>query len=250
MVNKAEVGPRREADKAVVLAELRRRIAQAARAGAANPEPALCFRAPLTLGVPALDARLPRGGLALSAVHEVLAAEDGAATAFCAHLAAARAADGGIVLWAMTGLGLYGPGLASFGLAPERLLLVRGRNERELLWAIEEGLKCRALAAVVGELHRLDLKQSRRLQLAAEKHGVTAFLLRPPASRIEASAAATRWRLSALPAEDGRVRCRAELLRCRGGGEGTWILDWNDAASAFDLAAPLAGRPAQAAGGA
>ncbi len=230
-------------DKAALLADLRQKIA---RREVHDRDPAaLCFRQPLRLGVPTVDEMLPREGLALSAVHEVQAAQDGAALAFAAHLAARRAKDGGMVLWGMTGLGLYGPGLASFGITPERLLLVRGRSERELLWAVEEGLKCRSLAAVVAEVRRIDLKQSRRLQLAAEKHGVTAIVLRPPESRLEASAAATRWRLSAVPAVDGRFRCKAELLRCRSGGEGEWILDWNDATGAFDLAPPLVGGAAE-----
>ena len=45
------------------------------------------------------------------------------------------------------------------------------------------------------------LTASRRLQLAAEGHGVTALLLRPPLARAPgaASAAATRWRITALP---------------------------------------------------
>ncbi len=237
----AGISDRERFDKAALLTALRRRIAAAERRG--HEPAALCFRQPLTLGVPDVDMALPHGGLALSAVHEVLAAADGAATAFCAHLAARRARDGGMVLWAVTDLGLYGPGLAAFGLPPERLLLVRGRDQRELLWAVEEGLKCRSLAAVVAEPRRLDLTQSRRLQLAAERHGVTAILLRPPDSRIEPTAAATRWRVRAAPvaAPDGRFVCQASLLRCRGGGEGEWMLEWNDAARAFNLATPLVG---------
>jgi len=232
-------------NKAALLADLRQKIA-AGEVGTANPA-ALCFRSPLTIGVPAVDALLPQGGLTLSALHEVQAVHDGAALAFCAYLAARRATTGGMVLWGMTGLGLYGPGLAGFGLAPERLLLVRGQNEQELLWAVEEGLKCRSLAAVVAEVRRIDLKQSRRLQLVAEKHGVTAFLLRPPDSRLETSAAVTRWRLSSAPTANGQFGFEIELLRCRGGGEGKWILEWNDATGAFDLATPLASRTAAAA---
>jgi protein ImuA len=43
---------------------------------------------------------------------------------------------------------------------------------------MEEGLKCRGLAAVVGEATRLSLTASRRLQLAAGESGVTAILIR------------------------------------------------------------------------
>ena len=140
----------------------------------------------LTMGVENIDAILPGGGLARDALHEVVGragygrALDGAALAFAAVLAARQAAAGctsgtNYVLWCLSGQGLYGPGLAAFGLTPERLILVRGRDDQQRLWAMEEGLKCPDLAMVVGEVGRLDLGQSRRLQLAAEASGVTAL---------------------------------------------------------------------------
>lgn len=50
-------------------------------------------------------------------------------------------------------LGLpYGPGLLSFGLDPDALILVRVANMGELLWAIEEAIACRAVAAVVADI--------------------------------------------------------------------------------------------------
>jgi protein ImuA len=42
---------------------------------------------------------------------------------------------------------------------------------------MEEGLRHSALAAVVGEVIRLPLTASRRLQLAAEQSGVTALVI-------------------------------------------------------------------------
>ena len=88
----------------------------------------------------------------------------------------------GPVLWcadAMAGSALYPPGLKAFGLDHRRLILVRCRKPREILAAMEDGLRCRALAAVIGELSGgIDLTASRRLQLAAENSGVTGFLVK------------------------------------------------------------------------
>ena len=56
-------------------------------------------------------------------------------------------------------------------------MLVTASRDDEILWAVEEGLRAPGLAAVVGEIGPLP-GGSRRLQLAAERSGVTALLLR------------------------------------------------------------------------
>jgi protein ImuA len=117
-----------------------------------------------------------------------------------------RALGTGPVLWCLKRPDLYGPGLLAHGLDPARLVLVCAKRDDELLWAIEEGLRTPGLAAVVGEIGRLPMVAGRRLQLAAERSGVTAFLLRRwrngeevMAERERPSAAVTRWRVAALP---------------------------------------------------
>jgi protein ImuA len=183
------------------------------------------------------------------------------------------------VLWCLKRPDLYGPGLLAHGLNPARLVLLCAKRDDELLWAIEEGLRTPGLAAVVGEIGRLPMVAGRRLQLAAERSGVTAFLLRrwrngeeAMAERERPSAAVTGWRVAALPSFDaapqktplplpggeGRVRgasgtrgnwierprWRVELLRCRGGGVAAWDLEVADATGHVSLSAALADRPA------
>jgi len=98
---------------------------------------------------------------------------------------------------------------------------------------MEEGLRHRGLAAVVGEVGRLSMTEARRLQLAAEAGGVVAFALRRRRAQSQAdpTAALTRWRLTALPSTPlpvkagvGRARWRVELTRCRGGDAADWIM--------------------------
>ena len=216
----------------------------------------------VAFGIADIDGRLPGGGLARGALHEIIAGHAGAATGFCAVLLARLAATrtepqpaGRRVLWCTrphlfdAGM-LYGPGLARFGLTPERVVVTECRRDTDALWAMEEALRCRRLAAVLGEAGDVSLTGSRRLQLAAEAGGVTAILLRPAPRResLPPSAALTRWRVAAAPGPvgtdddatqvPGNPCWQAELLRCRGGTPGRWLMEWCDETGDFALAAP------------
>ena len=205
----------------------------------------------LPLGVAAIDAALG-GGLARGALHEIAAVSEAhlaAATGFALALAARRQAT---VFWLAEDMALaesgapYGPGLDTFGLAPERLLTVSAARRCDLLSAMEEALRCRAVGAVIGELRHgeIDMVALRRLSLAAAESGALALLLRaaPPA---DASTAATRWIVGAAP----NARFAVELVRNRRGPLGSWILEWSDSdehfilAHAQPVAAPALDRP-------
>jgi len=127
----------------------------------------------------------------------------------------------------------YGPGLDAFGLAPERLLTVCAARPRDLLWAMEEALRCRVVGAVIGEWRHgvIDMVALRRLSLAAAESGALALLLRAsPAD--DASPAATRWIVGAAPHD-----ClAAQLVRNRRGPVSSWILEWSDSDERFLLA--------------
>ena len=187
-----------------MLSELRQRLQALQRPAGIEDDPGT-----LPLGIEAIDQALG-GGLARGALHEIAAASE-------AHLAAATGFVLGVVsrahplpvIWIAEDMALaesgapYGPGLDAFGLAPERLLTVSVAHRRDLLWAMEEALRCRAVAAVIGELRHddIDMVAVRRLSLAAAESGAPAFLLRaaPPS---DASTAATRWIVGAAPSPD------------------------------------------------
>jgi protein ImuA len=217
-------------------------------------------------GIAAIDRVLPQGGLARGALHEILGSsgdeEDGALAAGFAAAVIGRLDPVGTVLWCLPRADLYGPGLFACGLDPGRLVLVRTRRDTEILWAMEEGLRTPAVAAVVGEAGVLSPVASRRLQLAAERSGIIAFLLRrwrdadtAARERTLPSAAATRWRISVLPSQSlggapgvGQPRWRVELLRCRGGRPGSWEMLVGEgkarhAADPLSVAETLADRP-------
>jgi protein ImuA len=239
------------------LPELRERIRRIERSTAAA-------HGVLPFGVAAIDRVLPGGGLARGALHEILGMggdeEDGAvAAAFAAGILGRLTRTGdSTVLWCLPRPDLYGLGLAAHGLDPARLVLVRAPRDAEILWAMEEGLRAPGVTAVVGEVGTLAAVASRRLQLAAERSGITAFLLRRwrdggQAARERAlpNAAVTRWRIAAQPSQPlpgepgvGRPRWRVELLRCRGGEPACWEMEGVDATGHVSLAAALADRPA------
>jgi protein ImuA len=76
------------------------------------------------------------------------------------------------VLWRLRGRDLFAPALARIGLHPDRVIYCETWKDRDVLPAMEAGLRCAGLAAVVGEVTRLSLSSSRRLQLCAGESGM------------------------------------------------------------------------------
>ena len=157
----------------------------------------------------------------------------------------------------------HGHGLNALGLDPRHLILVETTHRKDTLWAMEEALHSRAVAAVAGFIDQIDLKTSQRLQLAATDCGLPLFLLRPAPSLPstacgggcgEGSAAATRWRVGAAPAARDRfglitrARWRLSLERCRNGRTGEWMVEYDHVAHRFSLAATLADPATRSAG--
>jgi len=212
----------------------------------------------LPFGITEVDSRLPGGGLALGALHEIAGggngAIDGAAAALFAAGIAARTR--GKVLWVITRPDLFAPALAQAGLAPDRVIYVEAGNDKTVLACIEEGLRHGGLGAVVGEVARLDMTGSRRLQLCAEESGTIGIALRRWRRQTEAAdfgqptAASTRWRVSVMPSAAlpvpgvGRHRWLLELIRARAGESGDFEVEACDDSGRLALPAELVHRPA------
>lgn len=190
-------------------------------------------RAVVQLGEP-LDSALPWGGLPCRALHEISGL---AATSLVAAFARRSLARGSGLVWCRDArvaaeLGeLYGPGLARFGIGPERLILVRCADATEVLWSFEEALRCRGVACAVAEIGRLDLLASRRLQLAAEAGGGIGLVLRPEPDPSP-NAALTRWHAEPLASVDAML-WRVILWRVKGGASGVWPLRWVEQTMGF-----------------
>ena len=208
----------------------------------------------LPFGVPEIDRRLPGGGLALGSLHEVAGGGNGAIDGAAAALFSAGIAGRtkGKVLWCVTRPDLFAPALAHVGLSPSRVIYVEAGDEKALLSCMEEGLRHGGIGAVVGELARLPMNASRRLQLAAEGSGTIALVIRRWRRQAEASdfgqptASVTRWRVSVLPSTPlpvpgvGRARWLVELIRCRAGESADFEVEAPDAKGRIALPSELA----------
>ncbi|NEJ73431.1 damage-inducible mutagenesis protein [Rhizobium phaseoli] len=238
-----------------VISDLRDRIASL-EGSAAKKAGCLAF------GIPEIDAVLPGGGLAYGALHEFAGGGsgtiDGAAAALCVAGIVARTK--GPILWCMTRPDLFFPALAQAGPHPDRVVFAEADREEEILATMEEGLGYGGLGAVVGEIVRLPMTASRRLQLAAEKTGTIGFAVRRWRRQMEASdfgqptASTSRWRVSVLPSEElpvpgvGRPRWLLELMRVKAGECAEFIVGACDATGRIHLSSGSRDREDQAGG--
>jgi protein ImuA len=132
------------------------------------------------------------------------------------------------------------------GLPTQNLIHVEARDARDALWAMEEGVRCSCLSAVIGELwgdpKALDFTATRRLAVAAERSGTPCWLVRLGGT-ANLSGARMRWRLASAPSllnpldprAPGTPVWDAELFRARAMPPGHWTLAHE--AGRFHLAA-------------
>lgn len=210
------------------------------------------------LGLVSIDNVLG-GGLARGALHEIAAPSEAhipSAAGFATALAGLAGSQP--VAWIAEDIALiesgalYGPGLLEFGLAPEQLVTVATSHRHDLLWAMEEALRCRSIGVVIGEPRggAIDDVAARRLSLAAAESGALVLLLRTAPLR-GAATAATRWIVGAAPTAAnacglGAPCFTAQLVRNRRGLTGSWIIEWSDSDERFILAThaqPVAAPP-------
>jgi len=140
---------------------------------------------------------------------------------------------------------IYPPGLGI------DLIHVEARDARDALWAMEEGVRCSALSAVIGELYgdpaALDFTATRRLAVASERNEVPCWLVRL-GGNANLSGARMRWRVASAPSlsnpfdprAPGLPAWDAELFRARGHQPGRWTVAHE--AGRFHLVAGAADR--------
>ena len=121
------------------------------------------------------------------------------------------------------------------GLPSQDLIHVETRDARDALWAMEEGVRCAALSAVVGEIWGdpkvLDFTATRRLAVASERSGTPCWLVRLGGT-ANLSGARMRWRIASAPSllndldprAPGAAAWDAELFRARGFPPGRWTI--------------------------
>ena len=121
------------------------------------------------------------------------------------------------------------------GLPTQKLIHVEAHDARDALWAMEEGVRCACLSAVIGELwgdpRALDFTATRRLAVSSERSGTPCWLVRL-GGNANLSGARMRWRIASTPSllnpldprAPGLAAWDAELLRARNSPPGRWTI--------------------------
>lgn len=140
------------------------------------------------------------------------------------------------------------------GLPNRPIIRIDVNRPVDVLWAMEEGLRCTSLAAVIGEIwgdpKTLDFTATKRLVIRAERNGIPCWLVRRAASP-DLSAARNRWRVTSLPSlphphdpkAPGDPRWQVELFRARHTQPGTWIATHDRTADRVDISSPFRDGP-------
>ncbi len=214
-----------------IISSLRRNITQYE---GIKPQPATAGK---VIGVDAIEGAFPNSTFPTGAIHEFLCGEQeqqAASGGFIACLLASLMKQGAACLWISTARKLFPTALKSFGVAPHNIIFIDLQRERDVLWAMEEALKCDGLAAVIAEVRELTFMQSRRLQLAVEASKVTGFILRNDLRKMTTTACIARWQITSIPSElaggmpgVGFPRWQVALLKVRNGKPGKWELEWS-----------------------
>lgn len=189
----------------------------------------------LNTGLWEVEQAFPDNTFPLGAVHEFVSNAKEAAAATNGFMAGliSQLMKKGTAVWVSSKRTLFPPALHVFGIAPEQIYFIDLLRQKDVLWAIEEALRCDALSVVVGELSELSFTESRRLQLAVEQSRVTGFIHRYSPKTENVSACVTRWKINPLASETagmpgvGFPRWNVELLKVRNGKPGTWQVEWS-----------------------
>jgi hypothetical protein len=167
----------------------------------------------LSTGIDALDANL-NGGLPCGAVTEIFG-EVGHGAWWLGLRMLSQVKDKNCALIEPAGT-FFPPGAASLGVDLRRLLVVREKNRKRALWALERIAREKNVGATLAAVSNLTDTELRRLQLAAESSGQVLMLLRRPSELSRASWGALRVLVHAEPGAGQSRRVVIETLRVRG----------------------------------
>jgi protein ImuA len=191
-------------------------------------------------GLHFMKSAFPNGIFPTGCIHEFLTTDKENASAsegFIAALLSGLTGNQGSTVWitaSSNNTKVFPPALRMFGLDPERFIFIQARNEKDILWIMDEALKCSKLSAVIGEVQKISFMESRRLQLAVEQSKVTGFVL-PKSHNVGTTACVSRWKIEPVPGATvddlpgiGYPKWNVKLLRMRNGRSGEWNIEWNE----------------------
>jgi protein ImuA len=218
--------------KSDIISRLRREILPLEGLRATRPESAR------GLGLDFMSEAFPQGQFPLGAVHEWISegTEARASTAgFTIGILSSLMQNGGAAVWIGNAPTIFPPALKSFGINPGQVIFIDLKKEKDLLWTMEEALKCSSLSAVIGEIPELSFTHSRRFQLAVEQSKTTGFILRNNPRTQTPNACVARWKIKPLPSINeeglpglGHPAWEVSLQKIRNGRPQSWIVEFKN----------------------
>ena len=189
-----------------------------------------------SVGLGLIEKAFPNSSFPLGAIHEFICAdmESAAATSgFISGILSSVMRRDGVSIWVSQSQKIFAPSLKCFGTQPDKIIFVNVPNQRDVLWCVEEALKCEGIAAVIGEINDFDFTASRRFQLAVEQSGVTGFIIRNAPHQLNITSSIARWQITSLPSISYNnmpgvsfPRWGITLLKARNGKPGSWEIEW------------------------
>jgi protein ImuA len=154
-----------------------------------------------------------------------------ASTGFITGILSTVLKQQGVTIWIGSSKMIFPPALKLFGMAPENIIFIQLKKQKDKLFVMEEALKCDSITSVIGHIDDLSFTESRRFQLAVEQSKVTGFLVRQNPRNLTTSSV-TRWKITpqaslttGIPGV-GFPQWAVQLLKVRNGKPGSWEMVW------------------------
>ena len=185
----------------------------------------------LSTGCRAIDQWLPSGGLKIDALTEWVGQSDSSGAAMMSLITAAghlKQCPSKPLVVVDDSHQFYPPAAVALGIPESQIILVRPKQRADVVWAIDQALRCDEVAAVWAPVGAwLDDRDARRFQLASETGNTPALLVRPVQVRGRPSFAEVRFHVVAGQHEFSTEDFVAQVTldRCRGDsvGKQIWI---------------------------
>ena len=170
----------------------------------------------LPTGIAELDQLLPGSGLRCGTLVEWYETDKGSG-ALTMALQIARSVCGteGTLIMIDPDQELYPLAMSQLGIDLARTIFIHPETPLQTLWALEQSLRCPGATVTICRLSDLNSQTFRRLQLAAEKGGTLAMILRSDRFEKSPSWSETRLCITPVPSHCNYFKKSEIIFKCQ-----------------------------------